>query len=102
MKMRLQQAFSTLVNLAGGANIEAGGKSAYNNVQVGVGQRKKFVKISFLSHSLLFADITYRYNFKVTYEYWLINFKVNTKRPLETKCSNDLLLLYKIKCMICI
>ena len=47
MKMRLQQAFSTLVNLAGGANIEAGGKSAYNNVQVGVGQRKKFVKISF-------------------------------------------------------
>ncbi|MEN2057413.1 hypothetical protein AAGY10_04250, partial [Staphylococcus aureus] len=25
-----------------GPNIEAGGKSAYNNVQVGVGQRNKF------------------------------------------------------------
>ncbi|PZJ36095.1 nitrogen fixation protein NifR [Staphylococcus aureus] len=34
-----------------GPNIEAGGKSAYNNVQVGVGQRNKFYKISFLSHS---------------------------------------------------
>ena len=41
MKMRLQQAFSTLVR---GPNIEAGGKSAYNNVQVGVGQRNKFCK----------------------------------------------------------
>ena len=46
MKMRLQQAFSTLVNLAGGANIEAGGKSAYNNASWG-GTTKKIVKISF-------------------------------------------------------
>ena len=101
MKMRLQQAFSTLVNLAGGANIEAGGSQLTIMCKLGW-DNEKICKNIILSHSLLFADITYRYNFKVTYEYWLINFKVNTKRPLETKCSNDLLLLYKIKCMICI
>ncbi|ALH96793.1 hypothetical protein ACH32_00045 [Staphylococcus aureus] len=36
-----------------GPNIEAGGKSAYNNVQVGVDNEINFVKISFLSHSHL-------------------------------------------------
>ncbi|MBU7302113.1 hypothetical protein, partial [Staphylococcus aureus] len=34
-----------------GPNIEAGGKSAYNNVQVGVNNEINFAKISFLSHS---------------------------------------------------
>ncbi|WP_168370943.1 hypothetical protein, partial [Staphylococcus aureus] len=33
-----------------GPNTEAGGKSAYNNVQVGVDDEINFAKISFLSH----------------------------------------------------
>ncbi|CRI08338.1 conserved hypothetical protein [Staphylococcus aureus] len=45
MKMRLQQAFfNSSQPCRRGPNIEAGGKSAYNNVQVGVGQRKKICK----------------------------------------------------------
>ncbi|ORN48035.1 hypothetical protein CDQ86_13390 [Staphylococcus aureus] len=39
-----------------GPNTKAGGKSAYINVQVGVNNEINFVKISFLSHSLLFLN----------------------------------------------
>ncbi|HBU9610172.1 hypothetical protein CEQ34_008885 [Staphylococcus aureus] len=43
--MHLQQAFfNSSQPCRRGPNIEAGGKSAYNNVQVGVGQRNKFCK----------------------------------------------------------
>ncbi|OMH87706.1 hypothetical protein A4U95_10750 [Staphylococcus argenteus] len=43
MKMRLQQAFfNSSQPCRRGPNIEGDGKSAYINVQVGVGQRNKF------------------------------------------------------------
>ncbi|HDG4996072.1 TPA: hypothetical protein PC724_002575 [Staphylococcus aureus] len=45
MKMRLQQAFfNSSQPCRRGPNTKAGGKSAYINVQVGVGQRNKFCK----------------------------------------------------------
>ncbi|RNM37270.1 hypothetical protein EF898_02270 [Staphylococcus aureus] len=52
-KYACNKLFSILVNLAGGPNIEAGEKTAYNNVQVGVDDEINFSKISFLSHSLI-------------------------------------------------
>ena len=48
-KCACNKLFSILVR---GPNTEADEKSAYNNVQVGVGRRNIFAKISFLSHSL--------------------------------------------------
>ncbi|HHC5713906.1 TPA: hypothetical protein ACN4SR_002123 [Staphylococcus aureus] len=41
---KLTKSQLTIMCKLAGPNIEAGGKSAYNNVQVGVGQRNKFCK----------------------------------------------------------
>ncbi|KIT70573.1 hypothetical protein QP64_09920 [Staphylococcus aureus] len=47
-----EKKFYRQCKLGRGPNIEAGGKSAYNNVQVGWDDEINFAKISFLSHSL--------------------------------------------------
>ncbi|WP_210433770.1 hypothetical protein, partial [Staphylococcus aureus] len=43
-KEKLEHQFLQTMQVGGGPNTKAGGKSAYINVQVGVGQRNKFCK----------------------------------------------------------
>ncbi len=64
---KLAESQLTIMCKLAGPNIEAGGKSGYNNVQVGWNDEINFAKISFLSHShwhlrSLNVQLEYMYN----------------------------------------